>query len=239
MGAAGVKAVRALGKSEGKLPTFDFSARLGGADAFLSLSARGGKPVLLLVSREIGARALSDEEALSRARQYVERYGFSDMVSSYHMIQGGVMTVNFAYEQSGVVCWADLVKVGVALDDGSLVSLETRGWLMNHRERVLPAPAVSEAEAAEKVGPGLTARSQRLALVPRPGGEEVFCREFTCVNAAGERFVVCVDARTGEQEKILILLEDESGSLRICLLEIQGKRDTVPVRDKLCRGREL
>jgi hypothetical protein len=86
---------------------------------------------------------------------------------------------------------------------------------MNHRARDLPQPAVSEAEAAGQVGPGLEIVSQRLALVPRPGGEEVFCREFTCVNASGEHFVVCVDAMTGEQEKILILLEDENGSLTV------------------------
>ena len=211
----GTSAVKLLGRSEGKLPTWDFSANQGGAETTLSLSVRGGRPVLLLSARAVGERVLSDDEALEKARAYVKRYGFSDMISSYHMVQGGVMTVNFAYEQDGVVCWADLVKVGVALDDGSLVSLEARGWLMNHRTRDIPAPAVSEDEAALRVGAGLEIESQRLALVPQPGGGEVFCREFTCRNAAGEHYVVCVNALTGEQEKILILLEDENGSLTI------------------------
>ncbi len=212
----GGAALRSLGRSEGKLPTWDFSARAGdGTETTLSLSVRGGKPVLLLVSRAVGERVFAVDEALEKARQYVKLYGFSDMISSYHMVQGGVMTVNFAYAQDGVVCWADLVKVGVALDDGSLVSLEARGWLMNHRTREIPAPAVSEEEAAAQVGPGLEIESSRLALVPRAGGDEVFCREFTCVNAEGRHYVVCVDALTGEQEKILILLEDENGSLTI------------------------
>ena len=208
-------AVKSLGKTEGKLPTWNFSVREGSAETTLALSVRGARPVGLLCSRPVGEAKLTTEEALEKARQYAARYGFAGAESSYHMTQGGVLTVNFAYVQSGVVCWADLVKIGVALDDGGLVSLEARGWLMNHRARDIPAPRVGEAEAAKAAGEGLTIESSRLSLVPRPGGEEVFCREFTCRGAAGRRFVVCVNALTGEQEKILILLEDETGSLTI------------------------
>ena len=207
--------VKSLGRTEGRLPTWNFSAKCGDGEMSLALSVQGGKPVSMICSRSMGEAKLSAEEAVEIAQKFLNKHGFSDMKSSYYMIQDGVITVNFAYAPGGVVCYADLVKVGVALDDGSVVSLETRGYLMNHRERYLPEVAVAEQEAAAHVGEGLEILSTQLCLVPRAGGEEVLCHEFTCQTARGQHYVVYVDAVSGEQEKILILLEDENGSLTL------------------------
>lgn len=207
--------VKSLGRTEGKLPTWNFSAKCGDGEMSLALSVQGGKPVSMICSRSMGEATISADEALEIAQKYLKKHGFSDMKSSYHMIQSGVCTVNFAYAQSGVVCYADLVKVGVALDDGSVVSLETRGYLMNHRERELPEVTVAEQEAATHVGEGLEILATQLCLAPREGGEEVLCHEFTCQTERGQHYIVYVDAVSGEQEKILILLEDENGSLTL------------------------
>ena len=48
------------------------------------------------------------------------------------------------------------------------------------------------------------------------GGEyEVLCHEFKCQNESGGHVLVYVNAQTGQQQKILLLLEDESGTLVI------------------------
>lgn len=211
----GHSGVRSAGKTDCRISTWDFTARCGDGESYLSVSVQGGKPVSLLCSRSIGEVKLSDDEALAAARAYLEKHGFSGMQSSYFMKQGGVMTVNFAAAQGGVLLYPDLVKVGVALDDGSIVSLETRGYLMNHRSRTLPQAAVSEAAAREKVAPELEILGHRLCVIPREGGEEVFCHEFTCQTEREQHYIVYVSAVTGEQEKILILLEDESGALTV------------------------
>ena len=39
--------------------------------------------------------------------------------------------------------------------------------------------------------------------------------EFKCQTAEGKHILVYVNAQTGQEEKILILLEDESGTLVI------------------------
>lgn len=75
-------------------------------------------------------------------------------------------------------CYPDLVKVGVALDTGDVVSFESEGYLMNHGDRTLPAPAVSEAEAAAQVDGSLTVLAHQLALIPTGGEYEVLCHEF-------------------------------------------------------------
>ena len=137
------------------------------------------------------------------------------MVESYSIDQGNVLTVNFAAAQDGVVCYPDLVKVSVALDNGRIVGFESQGYLMNHHSRALPSPAVGLGEAQNRVGAGLSILSHRLALIPTSGENEVLCHVFKCRDAEGGHVLVYVNAQTGQEERILILLEDESGTLAI------------------------
>ena len=53
----------------------------------------------------------------------------------------------------------------------------------------------------------------RLANIPTPGEEEVLCWEYTCQTDEGRRCMVYVNGQTGTEEKILLLIEDESGTL--------------------------
>jgi len=207
--------LRCVGRTEGKIPTWDFEGKCAGGEVYISMTVQGGKPLSMLCSRSVTTERLSAEEGVKIAALYLQKHGFWDMESSYTMRQDGVLTVNFAPKVSGVLLYPDLVKVGVALDDGSIVSLETRGYLMNHRSRSMAYPAVTEAQAATRVAEGLVMLGHRLCLIPRTGGEEKLCHEFTCEAEDGRHYIVYVDAYTGEQEKILILLEDESGSLTI------------------------
>ena len=86
---------------------------------------------------------------------------------------------------------------------------------MNHRARTLPQAEISVEEAKSKVADGLEILSNKLCVIPREGGQEVFCHEFVCQTERGEHYIVYVDAVSGEQEKILILLEDETGAQTI------------------------
>ena len=61
----------------------------------------------------------------------------------------------------------------------------------------------------------LTILSSQLALIPTGGEYEVLCHEFKCQNESGGHVLVYVNAQTGQQQKILLLLEDESGTLVI------------------------
>ena len=105
------------------------------------------------------------------------------------------------------------MKVSVALDNGRVVGFESKGYLMNHTVRDLPAPTVSEEEARGVVSPALTVLSHQLALIPTGGEYEVLCHEFKCEDEDGRHVIVYVNAQNGQEEKLLLLLEDENGTL--------------------------
>lgn len=158
---------------------------------------------------------MSAKEALDAAKKFLERKGYTNMHESYYMINNNVLTANFAYNQNGVVCYPDLIKVGIALDDGSLQSFEAIGYLKSHKQREIPPVAVSAEAAKSKVPSDINIIGVETAIIPSAGENEILCHEFECEDANGQRFIIYVNAATGEQEKIFILLQDENGTLTI------------------------
>jgi hypothetical protein len=72
-------------------------------------------------------------------------------------------------------------------------------------------------EQAKKQVGGRVGNSLR-GLPSFPAAESVFetlCYEFKCADQEGRHYIFYVNAATGQQEKILILWKDESGSLTL------------------------
>ena len=199
----------------GNLPAWGFSALADGGELYVEITKQGGQVLQMLSSRPVGEAALSRKEGVEQAAAFLEEHGYRDMAPSYFLEGDGILTVHFAPVLDGVYCYPDLVKVGVALDNGDVVSFEAHGYLMKHGAREPAAPAVSADEAAERVDSSLTILSRQLALIPTGGEYEVLCHEFKCQNADGGHVLVYVNAATGQQERILLLLEDENGTLVI------------------------
>ena len=198
---------------EGALPSYGFTALVDGGELYIEVTKQGGQVLQVLSSRPVGQPTLTRKEGYEAAAEFLASRGFQDMDPSYSIDQGGLLTIHFAARQDGVYCYPDLVKVQVALDTGDVVGFEAHGYLMNHGARELEAPAVSAEEAAGQVGDSLTILSTQLALIPTGGEYEVLCHEFKCQNASGGHVLIYVNAQTGQQERILLLLEDESGTL--------------------------
>ena len=200
---------------EGSLPAWGFSGTIEGGEVYLEVSQKGGMVVQMLSSRPVGEAAFSAGEAEQAAMEFLTARGYQNLVPSYYMNQNHILTINLAHSQDGVICYPDLVKVSVALDTCRVVGFEARGYLTNHTGRTLPQPAVSEADAQVMVGEDLNILSHQLALIPSLGEHEILCHEFKCEAPDGRHYLVYVNAQNGSQERILILLEDESGTLAI------------------------
>lgn len=200
---------------EGALPIYGFTALVDGGELYIEVTKQGGQILQLLSSRPIGEQTLTRREGYDAAAAFLSHRGFQDMYPSYAITQNGLLTIHFAARQDGVYCYPDLVKVQVALDTGDVVGFEAHGYLMNHGARDLSAPTLSAEQASEQVPDSLSVLSTQLALIPTGGEYEVLCHEFKCQSENGSHVLIYVNAQTGEQERILLLLEDESGTLVI------------------------
>lgn len=196
-------------ETSGNLPLWNFAK----GDITLSITKDGGLPNNLLNSRLVAEEKMDYKEAAKLAKEFLTKHGLKSFKESYYLTREGICTINFAFEQDGVICYPDLVKVGVALDNGEILSFNATGYLMNHKTRNLKINGINAEKARKSVSPALKVRSGKKAVIPTGGENEVLCYEFTCTGRGGETVLVYINAQTGFEEQILILMETEGGVL--------------------------
>ena len=206
----GREQAESLGETAGNLPCY----RIGLGDATVSVTKAGGRVTSFIDPRPIGEAGIDIDRALEKGKQAMERLGLNGFAESYYSFNNGVLTINYACEEEGVIFYPDLVKVGIAMDNGDMVAFDATGYIMNHTRRTLPEATEKEEDAREKLSPHLTVQGTgRLAVIPSEGMKEITCYEFNCLGDDEEQVLVYVNVQTGLEEKILILLRDETGVL--------------------------
>lgn len=206
------------GESAGTLPGYTFSATPDENDnnrvVNVELTKVNGAISWMLDNRFVGESVISIEEAKQKASEYLSKHGFSNMVESYYELKSNIAIINYAYKQGDVIMYPDLVKVRIAMDTGEMVGLECKGYIMNHKTRNLPRDIISPEAAKSKVSNSADIVSLRLCVIPLESLREVFCYEITC-KVDEKTFLVYINAETGQEENILMLLENENGTLTI------------------------
>lgn len=193
----------------GKMPSFVFTTQ----NATVSVSKKGGHVVYFRRFRKIDDNKIDCETAVRLAKDYLTKATGTSLVESYHLSDEGVCTINFAYKEGDTVCYTDLIKVGVALDNGEIVLLECRGYLMNHYKRDIPAPKCTPEQAQGVLSEALSVKSVKQALIPTDGNREKHCYEFLCEGMSREQILVYVNSSTLQEENILLLLPTEGGTI--------------------------
>lgn len=179
----------------------------------ITVTKRGGYICTVLTDTYAFEETIGAEEAVKRGKAYLEMLGYGNMTSSYYSIYDGICTVNYTYEEDGVIYYADLIKVSVALDTGKLTGLDARNYLMNHKERSLPQVSLDKQEAEGMLMSGLGVLDCRLAVIPLDTGKEAYCYELHCRDKDKKEMLIYINALTGKQEDLLILLYSDGGVL--------------------------
>lgn len=192
-----------------KIPAYVFDI----GDLSAAVTKSGGYLLQATSSALPGEAKIGREQALRAAADFLEKAGVKNMKASYDMIADGELTVNFAYEQDGVTMYPDLIKVSVSMADGSVCGYEAFGYMMAHREDRDTRTQISAEDAEKSVGKNLTVVGSGLAVIPTDGKNEVLCYEFVTETPDGRHVLVYVNAKTGIEEMLQILIETENGTL--------------------------
>ena len=212
-----IKKVNYLGLIEnGDIVVHEFSVSIIDGNknnpASISVSQIGGHIVLMNYNRSISAEVLSFEEADKIGLDFLNSRGIENMKSTYYLKQGGAITINYAYTQDGVTVYPDLVKLKIALDNGEILGMETSGYLNNHTVRNIETPKITLESAKENLNKNLEITSSSLAIIPTEWKTEILCYEFKGkINDTD--FLVYVNANTGREENILVIIDTPNGIL--------------------------
>jgi len=182
------------------------------ADISISISKKGGHVILMNSNREIELQVLTMEQANKKGKEFLNSHGFPNMKETYYLKEGGIVTINYAYFQNEVIVYPDLIKVKVALDNGEVLGIETTGYLNSHAERVLNSPKITKDEVKENLNKNIEIQSEGLAIIPTEWKTELLCWEFKG-KVDNTDFLVYINAETGREEDILIIVNTPNGTL--------------------------
>jgi spore germination protein len=207
---------------EGKtrIPSYTFNITFKGRDkndgaTVVEISKNGGKIVYLLDSRSIGKKAIDIKDAVKGGSVFIGKIGYKNMEPTYTLNYENTAVVSYVYNQGEVAIYPDQVKLKIALDDGSVIGIESEKFLVSHVEkREIAQPKITAAKAQEKVGKRLKISKISLAIIPTENNIEVLCYEFLGSYKEKE-FIVYIDANTGYEQRIIEIIDTPNGKLTI------------------------
>ena len=211
-----VQEISSNGKSENTdIITYDFSVKVNNENEEnmnISITEKGGHILLMNYNRNVEAETISQDRANELGINFLKSKGIENMKETYFLKQDGIITINYAYTQNDVVIYPDLIKLKIALDNGEIMGIETKGYLNSHEERNIGEVKVSKETAKESLNKNLEIKSENLAIIPTEWKTEVLCWEFKGT-VDDTDFLVYINAETGKEEDILVIVDTPNGTL--------------------------
>jgi len=206
-----VDQVSDAGDAAGIIPTFGFTIS-GERNISVDITCHGGQLIYLSCDGDVSSSVLSENEAIEKGATFLKSAGYPGLEASYSYQSGGVLYINYEATQDGVICYPDLIQVGVSMSDGQVLFLNAEGYLANHCQREL-SPVLTESDVLSSYNDRFTCQSVRLAVIPTDGKKELLTWELSCILSDSSCFLCYINAESGQEEKILFLQESENGTL--------------------------
>ena len=179
----------------------------------ISVSKIGGKIVLMNCNRTVENENITADDAVKIGRDFLTNRGYTNMRETYYMDNENILTVNYAYQQDQVIVYPDLIKVKIAMDNGEILGMEATKYLNSHEDnRDISSVKITEEEAKKLVNPKLELKSTNLAIIPTEWNTEILCWELKGRTEDND-FLVYINAKTGEEEDILMIINSDEGTV--------------------------
>ncbi len=203
-----------IGTQNGDIESYNIEVQDEKSKFEVQMSKKGGWIVEVIKDKEVGEEKISDDEAIQKGKEYLEKLGYDSMKETYFLKESNIVTINYAYEENEILIYPDLIKVKVALDDGEILGMEALGYLNSHTDRNFSQNIISSDEAKQKLNDKIEIEKERLVVIPLENKTERYCYEFKG-KIEEKQFLIYINAETGAEEEILILLETPGGTLTI------------------------
>lgn len=208
------------GEGKTRIPAYTFHITFKGRDksdakTVVEVSKNGGRIVYLLDNRPIGEKTLDINKAIEAGSKFIGKIGYKNMDPTYTLNYENSIVVSYVYKQGEIAIYPDQVKLKIALDDGSIIGIESEKFLVSHiGERKIVEPKITVAQAQEKVGKRLKISNINLAIIPTETNKEVLCYEFVG-SYKDKNFIVYINADTGYEQRIIEIIDTPNGKLTI------------------------
>lgn len=201
-----------MAEANGNIPAYIFSS--DDDNLCVEVSKNGGHIIMMTKASHITNPTLDIDKASEYAADFLRSNGYENMQQTGYTTDGTVVHFAYAYKENEYTIYPDLIKVKIALNDGSICGFEANGFLCNHCERAIPKSVISIDEAVGKISKRVKIIKTNKACIPKENGTEAWCYEILASYNA-KKFLVYINTETGSEEEILMLIEDSQGKMTI------------------------
>ena len=207
--------VEVVGENNGIIPSYTVIAQdETGEQVFAQISKTGGKVLMFEYNKPCDSGELSQEECVKIGQGFLKNLGIDGMQAVWCETNEYMTTINFAYEQDGVIIYPDLIKLNICRGEGVVFGMEATHYYLNHTQREIANPTLSKAQAKLKVTDQMEIDGVRLALIPKGNDKEVLTYEISG-EIDGEQYYIYINARSGAEEQMFKVVSTEQGNLLI------------------------
>lgn len=182
-----------------------------GREYYAQISKLGAKLVMFDMYEDCTDKNFDRETCVNIAKDYLQNIGINDMKEVWINESGSTATINFAYEQDGVVVYSDLIKVKVCETKGKVVGIEAISYWLNHGERDLASPSITQSEIKDKISSKIDVKSIRLSMIPTQNAEKLAYEVVGSYN--GQEYYIYLDATNGRELEVFTLVNSKQGDL--------------------------
>jgi spore germination protein len=205
--------------NEGRnIETYNVQLTLEGQDnsnATVGISQKGGHVIWAILDGNVsGDNTVNRQDALKTAQEFIENRDMGEFIAIGHLEEGNELQVNYALVENDVIIYPDMLQVTVSLTNGEVIGYDAVKYYTSHTKRELSKPKISKEEAKKEVNGDLKIDEIRLALIPLSNLDEVLCYEIIG-EMEGDKYHIYVNTETGEEEKILLIVETNEGTKSI------------------------
>ncbi|MFD2640332.1 germination protein YpeB [Piscibacillus salipiscarius] len=192
------------------IPMYNVSFDTGDLHGYAEVTQQGANMISYMLTRDIGEAKISLNKAMNQAKELLNGIGYEniEMVESSQYEKVGVF--RFVRVEDGVYYYPDSLQVKVALDNGDIVGLSARDYIVNttRRGEVDFNKKLTEEEARDVVNPNIDIKETRQAVIENDIGDLVLCYEMVGV-IDQQTYRVYINANDGFEEKVEILQQSE------------------------------
>lgn len=201
-------------ESTGKIELYNFEVKLKNSNMIrnISITKKDCKMYSMIADRTVQKENIVMQSAIDKGLEFLKQIGIENVEETYYLKTENMVIINYAGVQEGVILYPDLVKVKVALDNGEVCSVESQGYIFNHREREDITPSIPEEIARKVVSNRVKIMETELAIIPTESQNEVLCYEYKG-KIEDREVLIYVNAKTGNEEKVLLIVETPGGTL--------------------------
>lgn len=213
-GQENIEYINYMGENNNDLELFEYQLKLKeyGSIRDIYMTKRDGKLYLMISDKTVNEQKITVDAAKDIGKDFLKLIGIDPVVDTYYVITENLVTINYAATENDVILYTDLAKVKIALDDGEVCSVETGGYTFNHVKRDNLTPVLTMDQAQAKINKNIEIESKNLALIPTESKGEILVYEFKG-NINKKKCIVYINALTGEEENILMIIETPNGTL--------------------------